>query len=96
VGIRNGDAMMAGLSTNHYSLWGFPVIGQKVEDVKEQLYLTTISHNHVVLINCAIKCSDTMDSAKAYLMESLSTLNVSDKPIDVKALQDALRKQDPR
>src|SRR6185369_16739841 len=50
-GKMNGDAMMASLSTNHYSLWGFPVIGQKVEDVKEQLYLTTISNHHVVLIN---------------------------------------------
>jgi len=88
-GKLNGNAMMSSLSTNHCSLWGFPVIGQKVEDVQDQFYLTTISNHHVVLINCAIKGSDTRDAAKAFLMESLSTLNVSDKPIDVKAVQKA-------
>ena len=44
------------------------------------------------MINCALESTDTEALAKKFLLGALATLKVSDKPIDVKAVQEAIRK----
>ena len=62
------------------------------QQVKEQLYLTTVSGDFVLLLNCGVELEDNTESAKKYLMETLATLKVSDKPLHVKAIQESIRK----
>ncbi|HEY7543320.1 MAG TPA: hypothetical protein VID27_00470, partial [Blastocatellia bacterium] len=73
-------------------LWQFSVPEGMNQQVKEQIYLTAVSGDFVLLLNCGVEVGDSIDAAKKYLIETMSTLKVSDKPLDVKAIQEAIRK----
>jgi hypothetical protein len=73
--------------------WRFPVPETINQQTKEQLYLTTVTGNFVQLINCGIADTNSREETKKFMIETLSTLKVSNKPIDVKLVQETLRKR---
>jgi hypothetical protein len=62
------------------------------EQVEEQYFLTTLIGNHLLLLNTVLKTGEPSNTARELLVKTLSTLRISTKPIDVKALQESIRK----
>ena len=82
------------LNPNRAALyWTFPLPQTNgSQQVKSQSYLSVISNGHVVMLNCAVEGNDTEALAKRFMLSTMSTLKISDKTIDVSAVQDAIRK----
>jgi hypothetical protein len=72
--------------------WSYPTPAGVNQEVKSQLYLTIVSRGHVIALNCAVQNTDNEATAKKFLLATLATLKISDKPIDVQAMQDAIRR----
>ncbi|HYE72266.1 MAG TPA: hypothetical protein VEF04_03005, partial [Blastocatellia bacterium] len=73
-------------------LWHFPMPEGMNKQVDHQVFLTTVIGEQVLILNYSVEKGDTVANATKYLIESMNTLKVSDKPIDVKALQEEIRK----
>ena len=75
-------------------LWKFemPKMPGMESAAREQLYLTVVSGDHVILLSGAVEGAITGDAAQKFLLETISTLQVSSKPIDVLQLQESIRK----
>jgi hypothetical protein len=78
-------------SSNERLLWKFAMPTSKTQ---EQFFLTTVSGNHVVILNgTSEKKGSVPDTAiQRLLLDSLSTLKASSRPIDIGQLQESIRK----
>jgi hypothetical protein len=65
---------------------------QNEERFEENYFLTTLIGNHLLLLNTVIKTGEHPNTVRELLVKILSTLQISVKPIDVKALQESIRK----
>ncbi len=63
---------------------------------KEQLYLTVVSGDHVILLNGVVEGDVPEAAVQKFLLDTLSTLRASAKPINLRELQEAIRKGSPR
>jgi hypothetical protein len=61
-------------------------------EVKEQWFLTTLVGSHLLLLNTTLKTGEPANTARDLLVNTLSTLQISAKPIDLPALQESIRK----
>jgi len=82
VGLENGGEALE---------WSFPMPEGQSGGFKYQLYLTTVTGGSVLLLNCGVTGDDSVGAATEYLRQSLSTLKLSDQPIDPAAIQKTLR-----
>jgi hypothetical protein len=81
------------LDQNRLALfWSFPTPTSVNAAVRTQLYLTVLNRGHVIALNCAIENNDNEAAAKKFMLATLATLKVSEKPFDVQAMQEAIRK----
>ena len=60
--------------------------------VKEQIYLTVVTGDHVILLNTVVDEAISESTAQKFLLDTISTLKVSSKPINVQELQESIRK----
>jgi hypothetical protein len=72
--------------------WSFPVPAEVDKQTKSQLYLTVVSGKQVIMINCAVQTNDYEALVRKFMIEAMNTLKLSDKAIDVQAVQEAIRK----
>jgi len=73
-------------------LWSYSMPAAVNKEVKEQWFLTTLIGSHLLLLNATLKIDEPTNAARDLLVKTLSTLQISAKPIDVKALQESIRK----
>ncbi|HEV7858559.1 MAG TPA: hypothetical protein VGO91_08005 [Pyrinomonadaceae bacterium] len=64
-------------------------------DAKKQLYLTMVNGDHVLLLNGVVMQNGDESAVRKFLFETLSTLKVSATKINVREVQDALRRARP-
>lgn len=86
--LKNGSAAL---------LWKFdsPKVVQGEESkVKQQMYLTTVMGEHVILLNAGVEGTATEGAVQQLLIDALESLKVSSTTIDVKELQESIRKRD--
>jgi len=73
-------------------LWSYSMPAAVGREVKEQWFLTTLIGSHLLLLNTTLKTDEPANAARDLLVKTLSSLQISAKPIDVKALQESIRK----
>jgi hypothetical protein len=59
---------------------------------KAQIYLTVVSGAHVILLNGVVEGETVESAVQNFLLETISTLKVSPKPINLRELQESIRK----
>jgi hypothetical protein len=73
-------------------IWNYLMPGEKDNEVKEQWFLTTLIGSQLLLLNITLKTGEPANTARGMLIKTLSTLQVSAKPIDIEALAESIRK----
>jgi hypothetical protein len=73
-------------------LWTYSMPGEKSAEVKEQWFLTTRLGSQLLLLNTTLKTGEPANTARDMLVKTLSTLQVSAKPIDLEAVSESIRK----
>jgi len=73
-------------------LWKFEMPAIANSTAKEQIYLTVVSGDHVILLNSVVEGAISESTAKKFLLDTISTLKVSSKPINLQDLQESIRK----
>jgi len=66
----------------------------KNPDAKTQMYLGIVAKDYIILLNGVVSASSSEAEVRKFLVGIMTTLKVSSEPIDVKKLQDAIRKGD--
>jgi hypothetical protein len=79
-------------SGNDASLWQFDMPEGMNSEAKKQVYLTIISKDYVMLLNCVATDALSDDDGRKFLLDTIATLKISPTPIDVKKLADSIRK----
>lgn len=59
---------------------------------KSQIYLTVVSGDHVILLNGVVEGEISEDTVQKFLLDTVSTLKASPKPINLRELQESIRK----
>lgn len=80
-------------------LWKFdmPKMPEGVQSsAREHLYLTVVSGDHVILLNGVVEGEVSESTVQKFLLDTISTLKVSAKPINLGELQEAIRKGSPQ
>jgi hypothetical protein len=73
-------------------IWSYSMPGAENKEIREQWFLTTLIGSHLLLLNTTLKTGEPANTARDLLVTTLSTLQVSAKPIDIQALQESIRK----
>jgi hypothetical protein len=76
-------------------LWKFdmPEMPQGMNSsAKEQIYLTVVSGDHVILLNGAVEGEVAESAVQKFLLDTIATLKVSPKPTNLRELQETIRK----
>jgi len=73
-------------------LWGFDVPKDLGSDARKQLYLTTLSKDYVILLNGVVDASNSESAVRKFLLDTIATLKLSSDRIEVKKLQESIRK----
>jgi hydrogenase maturation factor len=77
-------------------LWQIDVPPSARGNVKKQIYLTVMKGDYVLMLG-GVETDKVEESAtKELLLNTVATLKVSDKPIDLRKLQEAIRKEASR
>lgn len=63
-------------------------------DAMAQMYVTVVAKDHVILLNGVINSTASEATVRGFLLNVIGTLKVSADRIDVKKLQEAIRKGD--
>ena len=74
-------------------LWHFPIPDGMNQQVNQQVFLTSVVGEQVLVLNAGVEKNDTVTSVSRYLTDCLSSLRVSDKSIDTKTVQEEIRKR---
>lgn len=72
-------------------MWQFDMPEGKNADAKQQVYLTVVSKDYVLLLNCVATATVSDAMARTFLLDTIGTLKISPAPIDVKKLSDSIR-----
>jgi hypothetical protein len=75
-------------------IWKFDM--PKAKKGVEQVYLTTVSGKSVVILNGVVAGKIPEKAVQKLLLDTISTLNVSSRPIDVQKLKEALQGWQPK
>lgn len=59
---------------------------------KAQIYLTVVSGEHVILLNGVVEGAIAESTVQKFLLDTILTLKVSSKPINLRELQESIRK----
>ena len=78
---------------NEALLWGFKLPESIRQNVTEQIYLTLVKRDHVLLLSTPLTDKTDRNASRDLLFRVASSLKIGDRPIDLKALQETLRKQ---
>jgi hypothetical protein len=73
-------------------LWKFEMPEGVSSGAKEQIYLTVVRGDQVILLNGVIEGDVTEDAVEKFLLDTVTTLRVSPKPINLRELQESIRK----
>jgi hypothetical protein len=73
-------------------VWSYTMPEAENKEIKEQWFLTTLIGSHLLLLNTTLKTGEPANTARDMLVKTLSTLQVSAKPIDIQTLQESIRK----
>lgn len=73
------------------SLWQYDMPLGTNEDVKQQVYLTMVNGENVLLLNIAVTSGISEETARKYLLDTMATMKSSPTTIDVQKLADTLR-----
>jgi hypothetical protein len=74
-------------------VWAYDLPDQfKNPDAKTQMYLSIVAKDYVILLNSVVSATGSEDSVRKFLLETIKTLKLSNDPIDVDKLQEAIRK----
>jgi hypothetical protein len=73
-------------------IWQFDMPKEVGGDAKKQIYLTRVNKGYVILLNSIINDTFPEEVVRKFLVDTINTLKVSDAQIDVKKLQESLRK----
>jgi hypothetical protein len=87
--VQFSDAKLSG--GGDAALWQFDMPEGMNADAKKQLYLTVVSEDYVVLLNGVANDTVSEETVRKYLLDTIGTLELSPKPIDVKKLSEAIR-----
>jgi len=76
-------------------LWQFDLPEKfKNPDAKTQMYLTIVAKDYVILLNSVVSDSGSEAAVRKFLLDVMTSLKFSSDPIDVKKIQEAIRKGD--
>lgn len=73
-------------------IWQFDVPKEVGGDARKQLYVTVVSKDYVILLNSIVNDTVSEEAVRKFLLDTINTLKVSDTRIDVKKLQESIRK----
>ncbi len=73
-------------------IWQFDVPKEVGGDARKQLYVTVVSKDYVILLNSVVNDNSSEETVRKFLVDTMTTLKVSDSRIDVKKLQESIRK----
>jgi hypothetical protein len=73
-------------------LWQFDMPEAMAAEAKKQLYLTLVSKDYLLLFNSVATTTISESAAHKFLSDTVATLKISVDPINVKALQESIRK----
>jgi hypothetical protein len=81
------------VSGREVMFWSFDLPENlRTNDAKTQVYLTTVAGDYVILLNSVVGEAGSVAVVNKFLLDTIATLKVSASPIDVKQLQESLRK----
>jgi len=73
-------------------IWQFDVPKEVGGDARKQVYVTVVSKDYVILLNSIVNDTVSEETVRKFLLDTVNTLKVSDTRIDVKKLQESIRK----
>jgi hypothetical protein len=74
-------------------LWQYDLPeGFRNPDARTQMYLSVVAKDYVILLNSVINSTASDTTVRSFLLDKISTLKVSQDRIDVKKMQEAIRK----
>ena len=73
------------------SLWEFDMPSELHAEAKTQIYVTVVRGDYVVMLNSESTTTITEAEARKFLLDTMATLKISDTPIDVQKLSEAIR-----
>ena len=71
--------------------WGFDLPKNVSADASKQLYLVVLRKDRLILVSGSVTKRTTGDAVEKILSDTLSTLRVSDTPIDLTVVQESIR-----
>ncbi len=77
-------------------LWQINVPPSAGSKVKKQIYLTVMKGDYVLMLGGVVTETVEESATQQLLLDTVATLKISDKPIDLRKLQEAIRKEASR
>lgn len=91
--IQSADVKLAnGISA---LAWQFDMPVAVQAGAQKQLYLTIVSGDYIILLNAVADEKNSEAKARQYLLDTMGTLKISTKPIDVQQLANSLKEENP-
>jgi len=72
--------------------WQFDVPKEVGGDAKKHVYLTVVRKDYLILLNSVVNDAASEETVRKFLLDTMNTLKASDSPLDVKKLQESIRK----
>lgn len=76
--------------------WQYDMPAGKSDTVKKQCYLTTLAKDRLLLLNSVVETSTNESALRQLLLDTAMTWKLSSGKIDVKKLQDTIRRESSR
>lgn len=73
-------------------LWNFDMPAKLQSDAKKQIYLVITKGDFILLLNSVVTDTVNEETVKKFLLDTITTLKPSDKPISLKAIQEQILK----
>ncbi len=72
-------------------IWQFDMPKEMNAEAQQQLYLTLVAKDYVLLLNSAATAAVPDADGRKFLLDTVATLKISSSPIDVKKLSESIR-----
>lgn len=76
---------------NEASLWQFEMPVSANSEATKQVYLTSVNHDYVLLLNIAVTTAISEENSRKYLLDTMTTVKHSPDTINVQKLSDSIR-----
>ncbi|HSS22212.1 MAG TPA: hypothetical protein VLL54_19230 [Pyrinomonadaceae bacterium] len=73
------------------SLWQFDMPAATNSETSKQVYLTTVNHDYVLLLNLAVTNAISEADSRKFLLDTIATMKSSPETIDIQKVADSLR-----